>query len=148
MSLTRNLSDKVRERGSENVCEGDSAHLSVCESSLSSVATVHRQGTWNLAATVIGNVLWGQSVLRKKKKKRGDTWSLRANVELFWGTCHVYCSLSKFLEGFLKSMLGARPIQKTSGTLRACVGARISSQVHSFLCMCFVPWGKAYCESM
>lgn len=42
--------------------------------------------------------VWGLSILRKI-----DTWSLRSNVELFWGTCHVYCSLSKFLEGFLKS---------------------------------------------
>lgn len=85
------------------VCERDSAHLSICEKALSSVTIVHRQGTWNVAATVICYVVCvvcGGSEFWEKRA----TWSLRANVESFWGTCHVYCSLSKFLEGFLKSM--------------------------------------------
>lgn len=93
------ISETKWESVAVRVCERDSAHLSICESVLSSVTTVHRQGTWNLVLQ-LSAIVWGQSVLRKKKK-RSDTWPWRANVELFCGTCYVYCSLSKFLEAFL-----------------------------------------------
>ena len=75
--------ERKRERERERVREGNSAHLPVCESSLSSVSTVHTQGAWNLATVICNVLVWGLFDSEKKKRRERDTWSLRSNVELF-----------------------------------------------------------------
>lgn len=66
ISETEWESELEREREIEK--ERESAHLSVCESSLSSVSTVHTQGKWDLAATVICNVVCGVGAVDSEKK--------------------------------------------------------------------------------
>lgn len=65
VTYKKSLRHRERERGR------NCAHLSVCESSLSSVSTVHTQGAGDLAATVICkcSAVWGQSILRKNQTR-------------------------------------------------------------------------------
>lgn len=76
MSLTRNLSEtqreRVSERARERAGERNSAHLPVCESSLSSVSTVHgTQGTRNVAA-MLSAMYCGVGAVDSEEKKQGD----------------------------------------------------------------------------
>ena len=95
-------SERVREWKRKR--EGDSAHLweflVKCEYSAYTGNMKFSCYSYLQCSVVWGLWFWEK---RKEKERKRDTWSLRSNVELFCGTCHVYCSLSPFLEGFLKS---------------------------------------------
>lgn len=85
VTYKKSLRHRERERGR------NCAHLSVCESSLSSVSTVHTQGAGDLAATVICkcSAVWGQSILRKNQTR--DLWDLMWNCSKEHAMFTVHC---------------------------------------------------------